>query len=84
MSLAELATELAIALIIIAILIGGIASNIFFSVNRTWNGSGSFAEANRTYTWDATSNLIWPYIFPLCLAALLVGILYHMYKKSID
>ena len=67
MGLAQLATELALALIVIAILIGGIASSIFFTVDPAGDG------------WDATSILIWPYIFPLSLAALLVGILYHMY-----
>jgi hypothetical protein len=71
MSLAQLATELAIALIVIAILVGGIAANIFFTVNY------SVAAG-----WDTTSRLIWPYIFPLCLAALLVGILYHMYHGT--
>ena len=71
MSLAQLATELALALIVIAILVGGIASNIFFAVNY------SVAAG-----WDPTSRLIWPYIFPLVLAALLVGILYHMYVGS--
>jgi len=84
MTLAQLATELALALIVTAILIGGISANIFFAVNRTWNGTGSMAEANHTYAWDATSNLIWPYIFPLCLAALIVAIVYHMYVGSKD
>ena len=68
MGLAQLATELALALIVIAILVGGIAANIFF--------------ATSTVGWDATSKLIWPYLFPLALAALLVGILYHMYTGA--
>jgi hypothetical protein len=72
MGLAQLATELALALIVIAILIGGIASSIFFTVDPV----GS--------SWDATSQLIWPYIFPLALAALLVGILYHMYIGAVE
>jgi hypothetical protein len=71
MSLAQLATELAIALIVIAILVGGIAANIFFSVNY------SVAAG-----WDPTSRIVWPYIFPISLAALLVGILYHMYTGT--
>jgi hypothetical protein len=68
MSLSQLATELALALIVIAILVGGISSRIFFATCL----SG----------WDATSLLIWPYIFPLSLAAILVGILYHMYTGA--
>lgn len=68
MSLAQLATELAVALIVIAILVGGIAAGIFFQAN--------------TSGWDATSKLIWPYIFPLALAALLVVILSHMYTAT--
>jgi succinate dehydrogenase/fumarate reductase cytochrome b subunit len=71
MALAQLATELAIALIVIAILVGGIAANIFFSINAT-----------QLATWDPTSRIVWPYIFPLCLAALLVAILYHMYTGT--
>jgi hypothetical protein len=71
MGLAQLATELAIALIVIAILVGGIAANIFFTVNYS-TAAG----------WDATSRVVWPYIFPLSLAALLIGILYHMYTGA--
>jgi len=71
MSLAQLATEMALALIVIAILVGGIAANVFFSINATQRA-----------TWDATSQIIWPYIMPLALAALLIGILYHMYTGT--
>jgi nitrogen fixation-related uncharacterized protein len=73
MPLAQLATEMALALIVVAILIGGIAANIFFSVNST-----------QLATWDPTSRLIWPYLFPLSLAALLVGVLYHMYAGTTE
>jgi len=82
MGLAQLATELGLALIVIAILIGGIASGIFFSVNASQQYINVSGIANNTMTWDVTSKLVWPYIFPLCLAALLIGILYHMYRTT--
>ena len=70
-SLAQLATEKSLALIVIANLVGGIAANVFISINATQRA-----------TWDATSQIIWPYIMPLALAALLIGILYHMYTGT--
>jgi hypothetical protein len=71
MGLAQLATELALALIVVAILVGGIAANIFFAVNY------SVAAG-----WDPTSRIIWPYLFPLSLAGILLAIMYHMYTGT--
>jgi hypothetical protein len=86
MALPQLATELALAIIVIAILIGGIASGIFFSVKFAWNGTdvlvGGGVGGNSTYAFDPLSHTIFTYIFPLALAALLVGIVYHMYRGS--
>jgi len=67
MGLAQLVGELAIAIIITAILVGGITAGIFFAINTT---SGN---------WDATSKMIWPYMFPLTLTCILMGIIGHMY-----
>ena len=69
MGLAQLVGELAIAIIITAILFGGIAGGIFFTINTT---SGN---------WDATSKLVWPYIFPISLTCILMGIIGHMYTS---
>ena len=66
MGLAQLVGELAVAIIITAILFGGIAGGIFFQANTTG--------------WDATSKLVWPYIFPIALTAILMGIIWHMYQ----
>lgn len=65
MGLAQLTGELAVAIIIVAILFGGIAGGIFFQANTTG--------------WDTTSKLVWPYIFPIALTAILMGIIAHMY-----
>lgn len=65
MNLAQAVTELAIALVVLAILFGGIAGGIFFQTNTTG--------------WDATSSLVWGYIFPIALSAVLVMIIGHMY-----
>lgn len=66
MGLAQLVGELAVAIIIVAILFGGIAGGIFFQANTTG--------------WDTTSKLVWPYIFPIALTAILMGIIAHMYS----
>lgn len=65
MNLAQAVTELAIALVVLAILFGGIAGGIFFQTNTTG--------------WDTTSQLVWGYLFPIALAAVLVMIIGHMY-----
>lgn len=65
MNLAQAVTELAIALVVLAILFGGIAGGIFFQTNTTG--------------WDSTSQLVWGYLFPIALAAVLVMIIGHMY-----
>jgi cytochrome b subunit of formate dehydrogenase len=65
MGLAQLVGELAVAIIITAILFGGIAGGIFFQAC--------------TSSWDTTSKLVWPYIFPIALTCILMGIIGHMY-----
>ena len=59
----EHAIESTGALIATAIGIGAIAASIFFTVNTT--------------TWDATSKIVWPYIFVLAIVVILFGYLKH-------
>lgn len=53
--------KIAVDLILIAILVGGVASGIFFSTN--------------TSAWDASSVLVWGFIFVVAVAGLIIQLL---------
>jgi hypothetical protein len=62
-SLSGMAIEIAIVLIVVAVLIGGIAFPIFFGTNTTG--------------WGATNILVWGVIPTVAIAAVIIGLVKH-------
>jgi hypothetical protein len=66
--------DIAGGLVAAALGIGAVGAGIFFSVNTSLGGNGSYGNVS---SWDSTSRLVWPYIFVLSVVALLFMLLYR-------
>lgn len=58
-SMADKAIDLTVTLIVVAIGVGAIGAGIFFTINTT--------------AWDTTSRTVWPYVFVIIIAAIIIG-----------
>jgi hypothetical protein len=69
-SFMDTSLDIAGGIVAAALGIGAVGAGIFFSVNTSANGS-------TVAGWDATSKLVWPYIFVLSVVSLLFMLLYR-------